>query len=127
MELRWGDRMPLLLQVATTLRDAARTRDSQLLLCVRSWASQVQALTCSQLSTVLQLLGSQSQLRCGVIVALWTKVQDRHNLVKVRTYTGTCSPVPRAAVFWVDCSLYHWVFRCRLTVCSIDPETVTVE
>lgn len=93
--------MPLLLQVATTLRDAARLRDSQLLLCVRSWASQVQALTCSQLSTVLQLLGGQSELRCGVIGALWTKVQDRHNLVKVSTCSLTvCTAVrDKAPVF----------------------------
>lgn len=44
---------------------------------------QVAGLTCSQLTTVLQLLGVQGQVRCGVIVALWSKLLDRHNLVKV--------------------------------------------
>jgi hypothetical protein len=53
---------------------------------VRSWASQVQALTCSQLGAILQLAGAQGQLRASVIVALWTKVLDRTNLVKVRRH-----------------------------------------
>lgn len=40
----------------------------------------MQAVTCSQLMSILQLLG---QSRCSVIVALWSKLLDRHNLVKV--------------------------------------------
>lgn len=44
---------------------------------------QVQAVTCSQLMGVLQLLGRAGQSRCCVIVALWSKLLDRHNLVKV--------------------------------------------
>lgn len=46
-------------------------------------APQVCGMTCSQLQGVLQLLGVQGQLRCSVIVALWSKVVDRSNLVKV--------------------------------------------
>lgn len=45
----------------------------------------MQAVTCSQLGKVLQVIGTQTQLRCSVIVALWNKVLDRQNLVKVNS------------------------------------------
>lgn len=52
-------------------------------------ALQVSGLTCSQLKAVL--LKFQGQRRCGAVVALWSKVLDRHNLVKVGSWQQSMS------------------------------------
>lgn len=65
------------------------------------WAClQVQAVTCSQLMSVLQLLGRGGQSRCSVIVALWSKLLDRHNLVKVRGHLQGLAAVELDSYAW---------------------------
>lgn len=72
--------------MTAALHTAAASRDSQQLLLVRRAASRASSVTCAQLLSLLSLLGQQGScaLRCGVIVALWSKLLDRSNLVTVR-------------------------------------------
>lgn len=89
-------------------------------------------LTCSQLGTILQLLGSHGQLRCSVIVALWSKLLDRHNLVKVRAQTCdrrsatvsdmlSCNESLVAAVKHLLLSAYHCSQLCFCDVSQASP------
>jgi hypothetical protein len=57
----------LLLQVASCLKEAGKTRDSQMLLCVRSWASQVRHNTV-QCSTVFPCtVQTISTVQCSTV------------------------------------------------------------